>query len=469
MNSQFIPAINVSDVQHPRLDEAYTYLRGSRPRSPHLHLWPRNGEHRLLVVQGSQLFDVPTALAQTLNAALTEGREKQTLERLGIDLNPMINDAPPEAMPVHAFSLAVAQTCNLSCSYCYAQQGEFGGTAKSMSPEQARKAVDRLIEQTPPEGRFNLAFMGGEPLINRAVLRDTTEYADQQARMRGLTPTFSITTNGTLLTSEDADFFERYGFAVTVSLDGVGDTHDALRPQRGRTQSKTGQGTYARILRNLQPLFERQRAMQVTARVTVTPQNLGLRQMLDTFLEAGFYSVGFSPMLHAPGPAEQMNSEHLALMLAEMIDCGREFERRTRLGQRYGFANLQNALKEIGKGTHRPYPCGAGAGYLGVSAEGGLYACHRFVGDEVGALGTLDSGIDLVKQHDWLLSRHVHQQTDCQQCWAKYLCGGGCHHEVLGAGRAACDYVRGWLQFSMEAFTSLSAFNATPESPCNND
>ena len=27
MNSQFIPAINVSDVQHPRLEEAYTYLR----------------------------------------------------------------------------------------------------------------------------------------------------------------------------------------------------------------------------------------------------------------------------------------------------------------------------------------------------------------------------------------------------------------------------------------------------------
>ena len=61
-------------------------------------------------MQGKPVFDVPTALAQTLNAALTEGREKQTLERLGIDLNPMINDAPPEAHAVHAFSLAVAQT-----------------------------------------------------------------------------------------------------------------------------------------------------------------------------------------------------------------------------------------------------------------------------------------------------------------------------------------------------------------------
>ena len=34
------------------------------------------------------------------------------------------------------------------------------------------------------------------------------------------TPGFSITTNGTLVTEADADFFEEHGFAVTVSLDG---------------------------------------------------------------------------------------------------------------------------------------------------------------------------------------------------------------------------------------------------------
>jgi len=39
-------------------------------------------------------------------------------------------------------------------------------------------------------------------------------------------------------------------------------------------------------------------------------------------------------------------------------------------------------MRELQRGTHRPYPCGAGAGYLGVSADGDLAACHRFVGDD---------------------------------------------------------------------------------------
>ena len=37
--------------------------------------------------------------------------------------------------------------------------------------------------------------------------------------------------------------------------------------------------------------------MQVSARVTVTPRNLRLRETLDELIAWGFFSVGFSPML----------------------------------------------------------------------------------------------------------------------------------------------------------------------------
>src|ERR1700685_2072393 len=101
-----------------------------------------------------------------------------------------------------------------------------------------------------------------------------------------------------------------------------------------------------------------------------------------------------------------MRSGELELMLGEMIDGGREFERASRSGQRYPFANMVNAMKEIHRGTHRPYPCGAGAGYLGVSADGDLSACHRFVNDETGAMGSVTTGVNRTKQNDWLSSRH---------------------------------------------------------------
>ncbi|MBD0327481.1 MAG: SPASM domain-containing protein, partial [Pyrinomonadaceae bacterium] len=121
----------------------------------------------------------------------------------------------------------------------------------------------------------------------------------------------------------------------------------------------------------------------------------------------------------------------------------------------YAFLNMTNTMRELHKGTHRPYPCGAGAGYLGVSADGGLYACHRFVEDTAGAMGHVSAGIDGARQQRWLAERHVHAQEPCRSCWARYMCGGGCHHEVIHRGRPACDYIRGWLHYCLQAYIRL--------------
>jgi uncharacterized protein len=45
---------------------------------------------------------------------------------------------------------------------------------------------------------------------------------------------------------------------------------------------------------------------------------------------------------------------------------------------------------------------------MGVSADGDLSACHRFVRDEAGAMGDLKNGIDSERQNQWLAERHVH-------------------------------------------------------------
>jgi uncharacterized protein len=85
-----------------------------------------------------------------------------------------------------------------------------------------------------------------------------------------------------------------------------------------------------------------------------------------------------------------------------------------------------------------------------------LAACHRFVGDVEGAMGDLREGIDRQRQNAWLADRHVHRQKPCVDCWARYLCSGGCHHEVIARGRPACDYIRGWLHYCLQAYARLS-------------
>src|ERR1700742_2512173 len=305
------------------LTDARRYMRISSPRTPQIHLIESRLGGHLFVADGSRLFDADASLFESYRSAIDGGSEAidELLRQAGLVARPFIDDTPRAPPPLRALSLAIAQKCNLGCTYCYAQQGEFGGAAKNMEQAEALRAVNLLIGNAEPGAKLNLSFLGGEPLVNRKVLRAATEHALGLARDRDARVTFSITTNGTLLTEDDGRFFEQHGFAVTVSLDGPQEVHDAQRPYKG------GAGSYDAIMKRIAPLLKMQHRMQVSARVTVTPRNLLLRRTLDTFIASGFHSVGFSPMLSAPNAQGEMQSEDLELMLGGMIDCGREVAR----------------------------------------------------------------------------------------------------------------------------------------------
>ena len=420
--------------------------------TPEALLFDVAGQPHVFIVNGSRIYGIEADIARAMTARLEacdpEGIDA-LLASLGLDAPTFVDDRIPQAFPTRAISLAIAQKCNLGCAYCYAEGGTFGGAKKNMPDRVAADAVRRLIGEASPGDRVNLAFLGGEPLSNRPALFAATELAVELAAAKNVSVGFSITTNGTLVTPDDGAFFERHGFAVTVSIDGIGEMHDTLRPFKG------GRGSFERIVERIRPLLGMQQRMQISARVTVTPRNLRLKATLDGLINLGFHSVGFSPMLSSPTGRQEMSRADLSEMLGQMIDCGRAFEEQVIAGRRYPFSNMSSAMQEIHKGTHRPYPCGAGGPYLGVSAEGDFFACHRFVGDETGAMGNVANGVDADRQRDWLHRRHVHFQEPCKSCWARYLCGGGCHYEVIHRGRPACDYIRGWLRYCLQAYVRL--------------
>ncbi len=443
---------------------------GSLPRSPRLHLHRDGRGDRALIVESGRLVDVSPEVALWLEAAIgassggaasPSGRAPAAglassdsdlvagLQQLGLLDRVLVDEAPLESPPLHALSLAVASGCNLACTYCYAQQGTFGGAPSPMTEETAKRSIDLLFADRKAGDRVNLSFLGGEPLTRRRVVRQATRYAEQLSQQTGVVATYSITTNGTLVQPDDGDFFEEHGFAVTISLDGRAEVHNRLRP------SRSGRDTYDTILANVRPLLQQQRKMQVSARVTVTPANLDLVDTLERFISAGFYSVGFSPLLRSPNGAGELGKGDLDEMLDAMIACGLTFEMAALQGRRYPFSNMLTGLKELQNGTTRPYPCGAGAGYLAVSSRETLSACHRFVGDAAGELGSLAQGVDSERQNRWLADRHVLQQQPCSGCWARFLCGGGCHHEVLERGRESCGYIRGWLHYLIGAHGRL--------------
>jgi uncharacterized protein len=253
-----------------------------------------------------------------------------------------------------------------------------------------------------------------------------------------------------LLNDEDIALFEEYGFTLTVSLDGLQATHDSLRPYR------SGKGSFEQVARNVKALLAAERPRyRVLARVTVTPKNLDLPEIMLGLLDMGFDAIMFSPMLSAPGGKDEMDAADLDRLLEQLIRCGNIFRDSLRQGRILPFSNVITTLQRIHFHQREQYPCGAGGGYMGVSAEGGLYACHRFVNDEDGLMGDVFTGVNQARQSNWLDSRHLQKQFPCGTCWARYLCSGSCHYESIKRGRPACDYIRGWLNYCLVLYTEL--------------
>jgi uncharacterized protein len=423
--------MNASLVQlHPMAAIPATIAEDA-PTAPAYHVV--EGDPRvLLLVEGSRLFALPENLdVDTAFSQLAPAR------------------APEFVLPrePNAISLNVAQACNLSCTYCYADEGRFGGSARRMSQETAFRAIDRLIAANRGQ-RASVGFIGGEPMLHRDLVHEATHYAAARARQSGVAVTFGITTNATLLTTDDIELFRSYNFAVTISLDGRQEVNDKQR------RSRSG-SAYESALRNVWPLLSWPGRARVAARCTLTACDLDVTARVEHLSEAGFREVGVSPLKTSPDPALALRDADWPMLLENMCAAAEADWGRARNGGHLRFSNFAVALKQLAAGACRPLPCGAGASYVSVDVEGQYFTCHRTIGQSPFHLGDADRGPDAKLRRQFTHARLVDTQEPCRRCWARYLCGGGCHAEVIASGRNGCDAIRGWLEFCIRLYPQV--------------
>jgi uncharacterized protein len=414
---------------------------------PRIHLLA--GDPPLVfLVEDSRLFETTPEFFEELSTN-PEVAERDMLAMIRAGRTRPAEQGAEQALPSPtAISLNVAQSCNLSCSYCYADEGRFGRRAAMMPQEIARAAIDQLLENKKGQ-RATIGFIGGEPFLNRKLLYWAVEYAVSRGKEVGARVGFSITTNGTLLTLEDLDLLRTHAFAISVSLDGGAEVND--RDRRGRR----GESAFELSVERLRPLLEAPGRSRITARATVTRRDLRVLERMEGLLEAGFKEVGVSPLRTSPVLGLAVEQADWPVFLAEMVRAGEaDLEQLPRHGY-LRFSNLAVALKQLHTGYCKPLPCGSAASYVSVSARGEYFTCHRTVDDPRYMLGNTAQGLSSGLREDFLRPRHVDRQAPCRSCWARYLCGGGCHAEVFSAGRSGCDYIRGWLEFCMHTYNRV--------------
>lgn len=317
---------------------------------------------------------------------------------------------------ISALTLMMVQECNLKCTYCYAGDGEYNEKGK-MSFQTAKNAVDFLMRESGENEEVTLIFFGGEPLLNFKTIEEVVIYANEQAKLYDKAIKYSMTCNGTLLTKKITDFIVKHNIAVQVSVDGNKEAHDYNRFYGNKS------GSYENIINKTESLRNQKR---LGVRSTITPTNTDYVNIYKHLFSLNFRSVYASPAItmftHEEFIGLIRKFKDLTAYFLELIEV-KEYRKAQKI------SNVMKHLQRIHVGYESTYSCGAEVNFFAVDINGDLYPCHRFVNNKEYKQGNVYFELNEKKKKEFLIEAHTLNRDNCKNCWARNLCGGGCHHE----------------------------------------
>jgi len=335
---------------------------------------------------------------------------------------------------VSALTLQVTQQCNLRCEYCVYSGGYHnrGHANNRMSRETALKAIDFLFTHSKDAKRLNIGFYGGEPLLEFKLIKECMEYAVKKSEGRLLT--FGITTNGTLLNDEIADFFEKHDVAVLISLDGPKEIHD-----KNRKQNISGCGSFDTIMENLGRLREKHPGYmkKVSFSVVVDPTSnytcvdkffTGYELVKDSKKVSSLISKRYAKNETAAQDSfiKERNYEVFKVYLHKLGRLDVNHTSALAVDEYNRLKNLHDTVlipaKSLSRKEHHGGPCIPGVNRFFVNAKGDFYPCERVSEtSDMMKIGSVDTGFDL-ESVDRILNIGRLSKENCRNCWAFRLC-----------------------------------------------
>jgi uncharacterized protein len=324
--------------------------------------------------------------------------------------------------PIKAMCLLIAEDCNLSCGYCFADGGEYGKGHKSlMSLETAKAALDFLIKQSADRENLEVDFFGGEPLMNFDVVKETVRYGRELEKQYGKHIRFTITTNGLALDDEKIDFINAEMSNVVLSLDGREHIHDRMR------KTKNGDGSYALIIEKIKKLVERRGYKDYYIRGTFTRFNTDFADDVFALAAEGFDQISVEPVIAESACDYAITEKQLPEVFCEYERLAKILINRERAGEKH--INFFHFMLDIENGPcaiKRLRGCGCGNEYVAVSSEGDIYPCHQFSGNPEQKMGNIFKDDFNAEKKKEFAGSHIYSKPDCADCWAKFYCSGGC-------------------------------------------
>lgn len=358
----------------------------------------------------------------TSNAVVALRRRGYLLESNILNLSHPFTPFVKNLLSTHVSTiiLQVTQNCNFRCRYCtYAFNGGSTRTHthKSMTLDVAKKSVDFLSTHCADARDVNIAFYGGEPLLNFELIKEIVKYSKDVIYNKNIT--YSMTTNFSVVTDEIVDFLSENRFKLLISLDGP----EAIQNFHRRF-STNGLGTYQTVVDNVIKIKTKYNeyfcsSVRFNPVVYYDENPLEVLNFFDKVLGVPKHNI---QLQHVDITGLNIAFDPLDL------DKYNEYEALFKSNDLTYFESVLSDNSSITSMYHLNGSCVPGSGKLFVTVDGRFFPCEKV--NECNKnmqIGTLQEGFDLEKVK-FLMNIGYLNQDNCKKCWAIRFCKICCAH-----------------------------------------
>ncbi len=314
--------------------------------------------------------------------------------------------------------LHLTDRCNLRCAYCYLPH-----KSEDMLLETGKLAIEATFRAARENSyqQVKFKYAGGEPLLRFPFIFKLHCYAQQLAEEYALKLDGVILSNGTLLTEEIIVSMQKLDLRLMISLDGMGDWHDAQRPYAG------GRGTFVDVSESVELALSYGLIPDIS--VTVSGRNAeGLPEIIAWILEhdlpfsLNFYRQNDFSLFHTDLKLEEEKIIHGMLSAFEVIE--HNLPNRSLLASLVDRANL--SLPHL-------RTCSVGESYLVFNQHGQIAKCQMRMAQPIADIHTEDLLQVIREDKSGIQNISVDAKEGCRDCEWKYWCTGGCPLETYRA------------------------------------
>lgn len=309
---------------------------------------------------------------------------------------------------VAGMTFQVTKRCNFDCRYCViASKNEMIRTHmhEDMSWDIAKKSIDYLYTHSKDVTAINVAFYGGEPMLNYKLIVDIVNYMER--RFITKTIRYMMTINGSVLSEEMIKFLSFHQFDIAVSLDGPKEIQN-----RHRVFASNGNGTFDVVYNNVLKIKEIDRDYYYE-HVTFMP--VVFRDEIINNIKSFFGQLGKAENEISKLDVSLNGIDYYYSENVDFTNKGNLGYNREKSDNNY--TSVYNDKRNLPSKWHHNGPCVPTEKML-INTDGSISICEKA---ENVIIGDISQGIKLESVKECL---NIGKLTgdDCKNCWALRFC-----------------------------------------------